>query len=104
MITSLIFFTAALLTQIMSNIPTIMLFMPIGISIAEQIGVSPYPIAMTITLAGAASYATPFAAPQNMMTVGWTRYKFVDFIKIGLPMLLVTYVVVVALVPIFLPY
>lgn len=104
MITTLIFFTAALLTQIMSNIPTIMLFMPIGISIAEQIGVSPYPIAMTITLAGAASYATPFAAPQNMMTVGWTHYKFVDFMKIGLPMLLVTYVVVVALVPIFLPY
>jgi anion transporter len=104
MITTLIFFAAALLTQIMSNIPTIMLFMPIGISIAEQIGVSPYPIAMTITLAGAASYATPFAAPQNMMTVGWTRYRFVDFIKIGLPMLLITYVVVVALVPIFLPY
>ena len=100
MITTLIFFAAALLTQIMSNIPTIMLFMPIGISIAEQIGVSPYPIAMTITLAG----ATPFAAPQNMMTVGWTRYRFVDFIKIGLPMLLITYVVVVALVPIFLPY
>lgn len=104
MITTIIFFTAAMLTQIMSNIPTIMLFLPIGISIAEQIGVSPYPIAMTITLAGAASYATPFAAPQNMMTVGWTRYKFVDFMKIGLPMLLITYIVVVALVPIFLPY
>lgn len=39
-----------------------------------------------------------------MMTVGWTQYKFVDFCKIGLPMLLVTYVVVAALVPIFLPY
>ncbi len=104
MITTVIFFTAALLTQIMSNIPTIMLFLPIGVSIAEQIGVSPYPIAMTITLAGAASYATPFAAPQNMMTVGWTHYRFVDFMKIGLPMLLVTYVVVVALIPIFLPY
>jgi len=96
--------TAAILTQFMSNIPSIMLFLPIGISIAEQIGVSPYPVAMTITLAGAASYATPFAAPQNMMTVGWTQYKFVDFCKIGLPMLLVTYVVVAALIPIFLPY
>ena len=104
MITTVIFFAAAILTQFMSNIPTIMLFMPIGISIAEQIGVSPYPIAMTITLAGAASYATPFAAPQNMMTVGWTQYKFVDFVKIGFPMLLVTYVAVVGLVPIFLPY
>lgn len=104
MITTVIFFAAALLTQVMSNIPTIMLFLPIGISIANAIGVSPYPVAMTITLAGAASYATPFAAPQNMMTVGWTQYKFIDFIKIGFPMLLVTYVVVVALVPIFLPY
>lgn len=104
MITTVIFFAAALLTQVMSNIPTIMLFLPIGVSIAQQIGVSPYPIAMTITLAGAASYATPFAAPQNMMTVGWTHYKFMDFMKIGLPMLLVTYIVVIALMPIFLPY
>lgn len=104
LVTTLIFFAAAILTQFMSNIPTITLFLPIGFSIAEALGVSPYPIAMTITLAGAASYATPFAAPQNMMTVGWTRYKFVDFLKIGLPMLLITYVAVVALIPIFLPY
>jgi anion transporter len=104
MITTVIFFAAALLTQVMSNIPTIMLFLPIGVSIAQQIGVSPYPIAMTITLAGAASYATPFAAPQNMMTVGWTQYRFVDFIKIGLPMMLLTYIIVVTLVPVFLPY
>ena len=59
---------------------------------------------MIITLAGAASYMTPFAAPQNMMTVGWTQYKFLDFIKIGIPMVLLTYLVVVTLVPIVLPY
>ena len=104
MISTVIFFAAVLLTQVMSNIPTILVFMPIGLSIAEKIGVSPYPIAMIITLAGAASYATPFAAPQNMMTVGWTKYKFMDFVKIGVPMVLLTYVVVVALIPIFLPY
>lgn len=39
-----------------------------------------------------------------MMTVGWTKYKFMDFVKIGVPMVLLTYVVVVALIPIFLPY
>lgn len=59
---------------------------------------------MTITLAGAASYATPFAAPQNMMTVGWTKYRFIDFMKIGFPMLFITYAVVAVLIPIFLPY
>ena len=104
LVTTVIFFAAALLTQFMSNIPSIMLFLPIGVSIAQKIGVNPYPIAMTITLAGAASYATPFAAPQNMMTVGWTHYRFIDFIKIGLPMLLITYIAVVGLIPIFLPY
>lgn len=104
MITTVIFFATALLTQFMSNIPTILLFLPIGFSIAQSINVSPYAVAMVITLAGAASYATPFAAPQNMMTVGWTRYKFSDFIKIGIPMVLVTYLVVVILIPIFMPY
>ena len=104
MITTVIFFAAALLTQVMSNIPTILLFLPIGFSIAQAINVSPYAVAMVITLAGAASYATPFAAPQNMMTVGWTRYKFSDFIKIGIPMVLITYLVVVILIPIFMPY
>lgn len=104
MITTVIYFTAAIVTQFMSNIPCILLFLPIGISIAEAINVSPYPVAMVVTLAGAASYATPFAAPQNMMTVGWTQYKFLDFVKIGIPMVFITYIVVVALVPIFLPY
>lgn len=104
MISTVIFFATAVLTQFMSNIPTILVFMPIGIAIAERIGVSPYPVAMIITLAGAASYATPFAAPQNMMTVGWTKYKFMDFVKIGIPMVIVTYLVVVLLIPVFLPY
>lgn len=104
MISTVIFFAAAMLTQVMSNIPTILVFMPIGMAIAERIGVSPYPIAMIITLAGAASYATPFAAPQNMMTVGWTKYKFLDFVKIGIPMVFLTYLVVVCMIPIVLPY
>ena len=104
MITTVIFIAAVILTQVMSNIPTIMLFMPIGVSIAKAINVSPYPICMIITLAGAASYATPFAAPQNMMTVGWTQYRFMDYIKAGLPMLLVTYLVIVAVIPFYLPY
>ena len=104
LVTTVIFFGAAFLTQVMSNIPTIMLFMPIAIEVANKIGVNPYPICMTIVLAGAASYGTPFAAPQNMITVGWTKYKFMDFIKIGIPMVIITYIAIVGLIPIFLPY
>ena len=52
----------------------------------------------------ASSSATPFAAPQNMMTVGWTQYKFMDYIKVGLPMLFLTYLVIIAVIPFYLPY
>ncbi|MDO5134318.1 MAG: SLC13 family permease [Eubacteriales bacterium] len=104
LITTVSFFTIGILTQFISNTAAITLFMPILISVGEAIGVSVYPIAMVVTLAGAASYATPFAAPQNMLATGWTNYKFMDFVKIGVPMVLITYVITAALIPIFLPY
>lgn len=104
LITTVSFFTIAILTQFISNTAAITLFMPILISVGEAIGVSVYPIAMIVTLAGAASYATPFAAPQNMLATGWTNYKFMDFVKIGVPMVLITFVITAALIPIFLPY
>lgn len=104
LMTTVIFFAVAILTQLISNTATILLFMPIAISVAQAIGVSAYPAAMIVTLAGAASYATPFAAPQNLIAAGWTNYKITDFFKIGAPMVLITYVVVALLIPIFLPY
>lgn len=104
LITTVAFFTIAIMTQFISNTATIVLFMPILISVAQSIGVSVYPIAMIVTLAGAASYATPFAAPQNMLATGWTNYKFMDFVKIGTPMVILTFIVTAALIPIFMPY
>jgi len=104
MITTVIYITAAIITQFMSNIATVLLLLPIGVSIAKTIGVSPYPIVMIITLAGASSYATPFAAPQNIMTVGWTKYTFMDFVKFGSPLIPITYIVLIVLMPLFFPY
>lgn len=103
-ITAVVFFVISIMTQFISNTATITLFMPIVISVAEQMGISVYPIAMIVTLAGAASYATPFAAPQNMLATGWTNYKFMDFVKIGVPMVIITFVVTTILIPIFMPF
>lgn len=104
LVTTVLFFAVAILTQLISNTATILLFMPIAISVAQAIGVSAYPAAMIVTLAGAASYATPFAAPQNLIATGWTNYKITDFVKIGVPMVLITYVFVALLIPIVMPY
>ena len=104
LITTILFVAVGGLTQLLSNTATILLFMPITISVAEAIGVNPSSVAMVVCLAGAASYATPFAAPQNMLAAGWTNYKFMDYVKIGLPMVVLTYIVVAILLPIFMPY
>lgn len=104
LITTVLFVSIAVLTQLISNTATILLFMPIAISVAEAIGVSPASVAMVVCLAGAASYATPFAAPQNMLAAGWTNYKFMDYVKIGTPMVVLTYIVVAILLPVFMPY
>ena len=104
LITTILFVAVGGLTQLMSNTATILLFMPIAISVAEAIGVNPSSVAMVVCLAGAASYATPFAAPQNMLAADWTNYKFMDYVKIGLPMVVLTYIVVAILLPIFMPY
>ena len=73
LITTVLFFTIAILTQLMSNTATILLFMPIAISVAESIGVSVYPVAM-------------------------------EFVKVGIPMVLLTYLVVICLIPIVMPF
>lgn len=104
LITTVLFAAVAVLTQLMSNTATLLLFMPIAISVAEALGVSPYSVAMVVCLAGAASYGTPFAAPQNMLAAGWTNYKFMDYVKIGMPMVVLTYIVVAFLIPLFMPY
>ena len=104
LITTILFVSVAVLTQLISNTATILLFMPIAISVAEAIGVNPASVAMVVCLAGAASYATPFAAPQNMLAAGWTNYKFMDYIKIGTPMVVLTYIAVAILIPVFMPY
>ena len=47
--------------------------------------------------------STTIVLLAGMMTVGWTQYKFLDFLKIGIPMLLVTYIVIIAITPFYLP-
>lgn len=103
-VTTVLFFGTVILTQFISNTASILLFMPVAISVAQTIDINVISVGMVIILAGAACYATPFAAPQNLMTIGWTKYRFVDFVKAGVPMVLLTYVVVMILVPFCLPF
>ena len=89
--------------QMISNTATALIVIPIAVSAAAQLGVSPRPVLMTVCVAAAASFLTPVATPANMMVMGPAGYRFGDYWKLGLPMVGVFFVVAIGLVPLAWP-
>ena len=73
-------------------------------SAAADLDVSPQPVLMCVTVAAAASFLTPVATPANLMVMGPGGYRFGDYWKLGLPLLVLFGVVAVFLVPVFWPF
>ncbi|WP_173634838.1 SLC13 family permease [Paramixta manurensis] len=87
-----------------SNTATAVLMAPIGIAAAHQMGLSPYPFTLIIAIAASAAFMTPVSSPVNTLVLGPGGYRFVDFVKIGVPFTLVVMVVSVVLVPLWFPF
>jgi di/tricarboxylate transporter len=96
-----LFLLTAVLGQLISNMATALIVIPIAISAATEIGVSPQPVLMCVTVAAAASFLTPVATPANLMVMGPGGYRFGDYWKLGLPLLALYGIVAVLLVPVF---
>jgi di/tricarboxylate transporter len=90
--------------QLISNMATALIVIPIAIAAAGDLGLSVRPVLMSVTIAAAASYLTPVATPVNMMIMGPAGYKFGDYWKLGLPLLGLSFVVAVFLVPLIWPF
>lgn len=103
-ITMLLFAVTALLTQFMSNSASAALIAPIGIVIAQKLGISPYPLLMVIAVASSCAYATPIGTPPCTLMVGPGNYRFVDYIKVGLPLILLCFAATVIIVPLVWPF
>lgn len=96
-----LFVLTALLGQLISNMATALIVIPIALAAAGQAGISPLPVLMSIAVAAAASFLTPVATPVNLMIKGPAGYRFEDYWKLGLPLLLWFLVVATFVVPIF---
>lgn len=100
---SLIYFLTSFLTEFISNNAAAILLTPIGIGLAEQMGVDPRPFAVAVMFAASASFATPIGYQTNTFVYGAGGYKFTDFTRIGLPLNLILWVVASFVIPIFWP-
>lgn len=96
-----LFILTAVLGQLISNTATALIVIPIGIAAADSIGISPKPVLMSIAVAAAAAFLTPIATPTNLMVMAPGGYKFGDYWKLGLPLLLWFFVVATFYVPVF---
>ena len=94
---AVVFMVTAITGLFISNTATAVLIAPIAINAAQASGVSPHAFAMTVAIACSAAYITPVSSPVNMLVMEPGGYTFLDFVKVGLPLLLLTMVVTVLL-------
>ena len=83
------FLLVAIFTNILSNNACAVLFTPIAVSLAVQAGIDPRAMAMTVLLAANCSFASPIGYQTNLLVMGPGRYNFVDYVKAGLPLMLI---------------
>ena len=92
------------LTQFMSNTAAAALLAPIGISIAQSIGVTPFPVLLAIGIAASCAFTTPVATPPNTLVLAPGKFHFMDYVKVGLPLVLVSMIVCTVIIPLVWPF
>ncbi|THF62249.1 SLC13 family permease [Pseudothauera rhizosphaerae] len=98
-----LFVLTAIVGLFISNTATAVLMAPIGVALAQQLGVSPYPFAMTVALAASAAFMTPVSSPVNTLVLGPGHYRFTDFVRVGVPFTVLVLLVCVAVLPLLFP-
>ena len=87
-----------------SNTATAALIAPIALGAAVQLGISPYPVLMTVAVASSAAFSTPVSTPANMLVLGPGDYRFRDFMRVGVPLQILLGLVTLLIVPWIFPF
>ncbi len=99
-----LFVLSAIMGQVISNTATSLIIIPISVVAANQMGISVQPVLMCVCIACAGAFLTPVATPTNLMVMEPGAYKFTDYWKLGLPMLIWFFVIAVFVVPLIWPF
>ncbi len=92
------------LTELLSNATVAVLVTPIAVALAESLGVSPRPFLVAVMMAGSAAFATPFGYQTNVIVYQMGGYRYMDFVKVGLPLNIITFVVAIVAIRAVFPF
>jgi di/tricarboxylate transporter len=101
---TLLFVLTCGLSLFLSNTATAVLIAPVAIQAAEALDVSPYPFAIVVLIAASSAFASPVASPVVALVVEPGRYRFVDFVKVGGPLILLAFLVTMLVTPLLFPF
>lgn len=104
MLLVVVFALSIIMTNFMSNTATVALLIPVSLSIAAGMGADPRAVLMATVIGSSCAYATPIGMPANMMVLSAGGYKFVDYAKSGIPLIIVSTIVSLILLPILFPF
>lgn len=96
---AIIFIITNIFTELITNNAAAALSFPIALSVATQLGVNPTPFFVVICMAASASFSSPIGYQTNLIVQGIGSYKFTDFVRIGLPLNLITFLISVFVIP-----
>jgi di/tricarboxylate transporter len=91
-------------TELLSNATVAVLITPIAVALAESLGVDPRPFLVGVMMAASAAFATPFGYQTNVLVFQMGGYSYMDFVRVGVPLNLITWVAAMIAIPIFFPF
>lgn len=92
-----------ILSQFISNTATAVIFAPVAITAALDLGVNPIPFVVTVAVSASVAFATPVASPTNALVMNAGGYQFKDYVKVGVPLQVFLAIILLIFIPIFYP-
>jgi di/tricarboxylate transporter len=98
-----LFLLAVASAQVIPTPAVAVLLAPIAMNVAANVGISPLSLVMAVAVGANTSFISPVTHPANVLVMGPGGYRFVDYVKVGVPLALVTFLVVMLVLPVFWP-
>ena len=96
---ALIYLITMILTEVSSNAATAIIMTPIALAVSQQMGFEPRTFIFAVAFAASASFITPVGYQTNLMVYGPGGYKFIDYIKVGLPLAVIFWISAIFILP-----
>src|SRR3546814_200405 len=100
----ILYLLTMILTELLSNATVAVLITPVAVALADSLGVSPRPFLVAVMMAASAAFATPFGYQTNVIVYQMGGYRYLDFVRIGLPLNIITCVVAILAIRFFFPF